>query len=207
MARVWLGVLLYAAVCPIAYSAASDFGTTGLIKMPNARMEKDGALRATVSLDKVANIYNVSFQALPRVQATGRYTIFNPREIRGSSNRLRDRSYEIKALAIEESGLMPAVAVGARDILGTGAWEAEYVVASKGWGRFDVSVGLGWGRLGSRSGFSNPLGLISDRFDNRPSVRESGGEFGGETREAVFSGERQLFSVVWRTVLRGPPSR
>ena len=44
MARVWLGVLLYAAVCPIAYSAASDFGTTGLIKMPNARMEKDGAL-------------------------------------------------------------------------------------------------------------------------------------------------------------------
>ena len=39
---------------------------------------------------------------------------------------------------------MPAVAVGARDILGTGAWEAEYVVASKGWGRFDVSVGLGW---------------------------------------------------------------
>ena len=27
---------------------------------------------------------------------------------------------------------MPAVAVGARDILGTGAWEAEYVVASKG---------------------------------------------------------------------------
>ena len=68
MARVWLGVLLYAAVCPIAYSAASDFGTTGLIKMPNARMEKDGALRATVSLDKVANIYNVSFQALPRVK-------------------------------------------------------------------------------------------------------------------------------------------
>ena len=45
---------------------------------------------------------------------------------------------------------MPGVAVGVRDVLGTGVWEGEYVVASKELGRFDLSVGMGWGRLASR---------------------------------------------------------
>ena len=47
-------------------SGASDFGTSGLVKMPNARMADDGTLRAVIAVDEVANLYNITFQAFLR---------------------------------------------------------------------------------------------------------------------------------------------
>ena len=58
---------------------ASDFGTVGLIKVPTARMAEDGTFRATISREDVADIYNISYQATPWLEATFRYSIFNPR--------------------------------------------------------------------------------------------------------------------------------
>ena len=188
---LWGLIVLFA---PASFGGASDFGTTGLIKMPDARMEDDGALRATIALDEVANVYNVTFQALPKVQATFRYSIFNPTDLPGSRDKLRDRSYEVKAEIRRESSLLPAIALGVRDILGTGAWEGEYIVASKGWRGFDATLGMGWGRMGSRSGFSNPLGVISDKFEERPG--QTGGNFGGESRgESFFVGTPPSLAV------------
>lgn len=195
---------LFAAVCLMTGMAcvyasglaasASDFGTDGLIKVPNARMAEDATLRFTVANDELADIYNITFQALPRLRATFRYTIFNPDEISGSQDGLRDRSYELKSLLWSESQWVPQVAVGARDIFGTGAWEGEYVVASKAWGPLDLTLGMGWGRLGSRAPFNNPLRLISDRFEERPSRSETGGRFGGEDRgNSFFRGKAALF--------------
>ena len=182
-----------------AQALASDFGTSGMIKMPNARMASDGTLRATIATDELANIYNVTFQALPRVQATFRYTIFNPDQLRGSNDRLRDRSYGIKSELFAESRWRPQIAIGVRDVLGTGAWEGEYVVASKALGNWDLTAGMGWGRLGERSGFANPLGVLSDRFNNRPKGNV-GGDFGGESRgNSFFRGDAALFGgVVYR---------
>jgi hypothetical protein len=147
-------------------------------------MAEDSTLRATIAVEEVANLYNITFQALPKVQATFRYAIFNPNNLQGSSDNLRDRSYEIKAEVLAERYLIPQIAIGARDVLGTGAWEGEYLVASKKWKSFDVSLGMGWGRLGTRSGFSNPLSAVSDKFDSRPG--SSGGSFGGESRGNSF---------------------
>ena len=150
---------LYSSNCLIALGAsfyvsavtagASDFGTNGLIRMPDARMAEDATLRVTVANDELADIYNITFQALPRLQATFRYTIFNPDEISGSRDGLRDRSYELKSQLWSESHWVPQISVGTRDILGTGAWEGEYVVASKAWGDLDLTLGMGWGRLGA----------------------------------------------------------
>jgi len=181
---------------PGAWADASDFGTTGLIKMPNARMADDGDLWFTVATDEVADIYNISFQVLPRIQATFRYSIFNPDDLDRSSDANRDRSYEVKAQIFSETPWRPELSVGIRDILGTGVWEGEYLVASKNLGKLDVTLGMGWGRLGSRSGFSNPLGLIDDRFKERPGGA-SGGEFGGEVRfDSFFRGDAALFGGV-----------
>ena len=181
-------------VAPASFGGPSDFGTTGLIKMPDARMEEDGVLRATIAVDEVANVYNVTFQALPKVQATFRYSIFNPTDLQGSRDDLRDRSYEVKSQLLSEADWRPAIALGVRDLLGTGAWEGEYIVASKAFGRFDATLGLGWGRLGSRSAFSNPLGMISDKFDDRPRGTETGGDFGGESRgDSFFRGDAAVF--------------
>lgn len=206
MPRVWLGLLLAVGVVPVVYSGASDFGTTGLIKMPNARMEEDGVLRGTIALDDVANLYNVTFQALPKVQATFRYAVFDPTRNRSVSlDKSRDRSYELKAQVSSESSWRPAMALGVRDFLGTGIWEAEYFVASKALGRLDATIGVGWGRLGSRSGFSNPLGFIDDRFDERAQRRQSGGDFGGETRgESFFRGDAAIFGGLSYRLARAP---
>lgn len=171
---------------------ASDFGTSGLIKMPNARMAPDGVLRATVSVDELANIYNVTFQALPRVQGTFRYSIFSPDQAYNSSSirTLRDRSYEIKGELLAESYWLPQLAIGARDVLGTGAWEGEYVVASKAFRSWDVTAGIGWGRLGQRSGFRNPLSTLSEKFDSRPAPFASTGQSLGAS---LFRGNAALF--------------
>ena len=172
---------------------ASDFGTTGLIKIPDARMEVDGTMAVSVARDDIADVYNISYQVMPRVQGTFRYTIFNPRNIRGSTDGLRDRSYEIKTELFREGKWVPQVAIGVRDILGTGAWEAEYLVTSKKLGALDATLGLGWGRLAGHGAFDNPLGGISDSFAERPS-RRVGGQVGGESRgESFFRGDAAVF--------------
>ena len=184
---------------------ASDFGSIGLIKIPTARMAADGELRATISREEVADIYNISYQATPWLEATFRYSIFNPRNYSYSSDGLRDRSYEAKARLIRERAWMPEVAVGVRDILGTGVWEGEYAVASKELGSFDVSIGMGWGRLASRNAFRNPLRIIDQAFDLRPGGRESGGKFGGESRsKSYFRGSAAWFGGARYQLRRWP---
>ena len=53
---------------------ASDFGTTGLLDIPTARMENDGALKISFSHQDIANITNITYQATPWLQTTFRYT-------------------------------------------------------------------------------------------------------------------------------------
>lgn len=165
---------------------SSDFGTTGLIDTPTARMLNDGDLKASMSFQKIANIYNSTYQATPWLETTFRYTIFNPdNPYRNSSHvdGLNDRSYAAKIKLFNESKYLPQVALGIQDILGTGAWSGEYIVASKQINQFDFSVGLGWGRLAERDSFSNPIGWVHDHFKTRGS---DGGIRGGETRASSF---------------------
>ena len=108
--------------CQGSYS--SDFGTEGLISIPNARLFEDGVLRATLSRSKVVDNLNLTYQVLPRLQTTFRYSIFDPREMGGSIDNLMDRSYSLKAKILNEGIFLPQLAVGVRDILGTGAWSS-----------------------------------------------------------------------------------
>ena len=77
---------------------------------------------------------------------------------------VRDRSYESKARVVPEGHLVPAIAIGVRDILGSGVWEGEYAVASKKIGSFDLDLGMGWGRLSTRGNFDNPLAFSMMAF-------------------------------------------
>ena len=112
-------------------SRAGDFGTTGLVTLPTARMQVDGSLTATIGRNKVVDIYNLTFQATPFIETTFRYSIFNPRGRDESLDVLRDRSYEVKLRLMQERVRLPEVAIGMRDILGTGVWSGEYLVVSK----------------------------------------------------------------------------
>ena len=166
-------------------SSAGDFGTTGLITIPTARMQADGSFTATIARNEVVDIYNVTFQATPFIETTFRYSIFNPRSLDYSLDKNRDRSYEVKLRLVQETSRLPELAIGIRDILGTGVWSGEYLVASKSIGPWDVTGGIGWGRFAGRRSFSNPLKLLGDGFGDRP-IGNVGGEVGGEIRGGSF---------------------
>jgi len=167
-------------VCSIIFLApvanAADFGTTGLIDIPSARMMNDGEFKIAMSRQTVADIYSLNYQVTPWLESTFRYTIFNPDNVSGSGDNLYDRSYEVKLRLIRERRLFPQLAVGIRDVLGTGAWGSEYLVATKSFGAFDLTLGTGWGRLAERDVFSNPLADIADDFASRDAEVGRGGK-------------------------------
>ena len=63
--------------------SASDLGTTGLITTPTARQMQDGHLAATISSNRVVNIFNITYQTTPWLETTFRYSVFNPMEGKG----------------------------------------------------------------------------------------------------------------------------
>ncbi len=156
----------------IAFSdlaTTSDYGTTGLIDIPTARFDADGTFAAAASTDERHKQFSIAYQATPWLQGTFRYTGFN-------DFFHWDRNYEFKARLWEEELYLPQVAVGIRDMVGTGVFGSEYIVGSKRFGSTDLTFGLGWGRLAGKGAFTNPLKELDDRFAVRDQFSGRGGE-------------------------------
>ena len=160
--------------------SASDFGITGLIDIPTARMSMDGTLTATAATQSMTNAYAVTYQITPWLEGTFRYTGWN-------DFFYYDRNYEAKALLFKESDYFPQVAIGIRDLVGTGVYGAEYLVASKTFGDLDVTLGMGWGRLAGKGHFKNPLTQLSDSYSQRSNDVGLGGEL---STNLFFRGEQ-----------------
>ena len=164
--------------CYASQTSASDYGTTGLIDTPTARMQSDGALTATAAFDGRHRQFALTYQIAPWLEGTFRYTGFD-------DVYTWDRNYEVKARLWDEELFIPAVAIGIRDVVGTGVFGSEYLVASKAIGQADISIGMGWGRLAGRGVIGNPMTRISDRFARR----DNDFGFGGNVSyENFFSG-------------------
>jgi hypothetical protein len=216
--KTLVALLLAWGLAHAAEAQVNDFGVGGILDIPSARMPEEGTLTTTYSRKDVADIYSVGYQVLPRVEATFRYSINNARKLSpvpgtrcdfgtgtlyGCDDN-RDRSFEVKLKLLTETEVLPQVAVGVRDLLGTGQWGAEYLVGSKRLGRnLDMTLGVGWGRLAERDIAKNPLIAIDDRFGVRTPASSLGGQFTSGTwfrgpRVGVFGGVR--YSVPeWRT--------
>ena len=133
-------------------------------------MQSDGTFRTTAAFDGRHRSFAITYQTTPWLEGTFRYTGFD-------EFFFWDRNYEFKARLWEEELYLPTVAVGIRDVIGTGVFGSEYLVASKGFDRTDVTLGIGWGRLAGKGDFSNPARLVSGRFDFRDADAGLGGEF------------------------------
>ncbi|NNE50906.1 MAG: YjbH domain-containing protein [Sulfitobacter sp.] len=179
---------------PAGYSY-STYGTPGLIDMPTAQSAEDAELSATVSHFAGTTRTTLSFQFTPRLSGSFRYSKIENFTRAGA---LFDRSFDLRYRFLDETRYRPAVAVGLQDFIGTGIYSGEYIVATKTLTpRLTVTGGLGWGRLGSYNGFTNPLGVLDDRFETRP------GGFtgtGGQIESAKwFRGDAALFGgVAWQ---------
>ena len=191
-----LRVILF--VFPVPLSA-SDYGTTGLIDTPTARMSHDGTFTATAAVQSRTNSYALSYQIMPWLEGTFRYTGYN-------NFFFWDRNYEVKARLWQERDYLPQVAVGIRDLVGTGFAASEYLVASKAIGSLDVTLGMGWGRLAGQGDFDNPLIQLAESFADRPGFEGVGGEvnygqFFSGSKVGLFGGLRYQSSSLPLSVM------
>ncbi|WP_306154726.1 YjbH domain-containing protein [Roseovarius sp. MMSF_3281] len=132
----------------------NSYGTPGgLIDMPTAEMAPVGQLATTVDHYDGATKTTLSFQVTKRLSASFRYSAVYglvPGPGRPAFNTYYDRSFDLSFRLVNEGQYMPAINIGLQDMVGTGLFGGEYIVATKSFGeRLRVSAGLGWGRLGS----------------------------------------------------------
>lgn len=178
----------------------SNYSTLGLIQNPNARFYPAGTVGFTMS--DMDPYYRGSIMAYPFewFEAAYQYTDVNnalysrSQEFSGNQT-YKDKGFDVKFRLLKERKILPQIAIGLRDIAGSGTFSAEYIVASKmlhtNSGILDVSAGIGWGGL-SHQDYSNPLTKISERFRKRtePDSNTQGGEFG---TGRFFSGDIGIF--------------
>ena len=198
--------LLSLAVCSSLHAEVpatqNDWGGIGLLQTPTARMAEEGEFAFTVSHTSPYTRYNVSMQPFPWFEGTYRYAnvqgrLYGP--LAGDQN-YKDKSIDFKIQLWDEGRWLPAVAVGAQDIGGTGLFASEYVVANKRFGQFDASLGFATGYLGSNGGISNPIGWINEDFKVRPRASSditNAGKFG---MRYLLHGPVGVFGgVAWQT--------
>lgn len=177
------------------------YGTTGLMDMPSGEAQPDALFNTSVSSFAGINRTTLTFQVLPRVSASFRYTGVGswndavPEADRvgvDSFDTYYDRSFDLRFQAFEEGRYMPAVTVGLQDFIGTGILSAEYIAATKHlMPNLKVTAGLGWGRLGSYGSFGG--------FGDRPAFDPSEDEGGNVNADQWFRGDMAGFAgVEWQ---------
>ena len=196
--------LRFAAVVLLPYSLAygeprftqNDFGGVGLLQTPTARMAPAGELSLNANRTDPYSRYSLSLQPLDWLEGSFRYTAisnrkYGPESFSGDQS-YKDKAVDAKARLWQESHWLPEVALGFRDIGGTGLFSSEYFVANKRYNNLDFSLGIAWGYIGNRGDFDNPLGHIDDRFDKRPESSTAG----DVNTSSYFRGSPSLFGGV-----------
>lgn len=158
-------------IYPSKLPSFSNYGTIGLIQMPSARMHSEGTLAFAWTHNDPYLRGSIVAYPFDWFEASYQYTdvnnaLYSNVPSFSGSQTYKDKSFDTKFLLRQEGIFSPAIAVGIRDIAGSGIFSAEYLVASKFYRNFDFTLGIGWGIL-NKNRISNPLSQISNNFDNR----------------------------------------
>ena len=173
-----------------------DFGGVGLLQTPTARMAPEGSFSINANRTSPYSRYSISGQPLPWLESTIRYIAITNRKYeadRDGDQSLKDKAIDAKIRLWQESYWAPELALGFRDLGGTGLFSSEFIVANKRIYDFDFSLGVAWGYIGNRGDAGNPLSLISGSFDERTRSDDPGGTF---NTSSYFSGRPGFFGGV-----------
>jgi len=197
-------LLLFLLSSPYAYSSIYDYlpkdvgptsgryGGIGLIEVPTARFPKEGNLRLGVTSSWPYEVTALAATPFPWMEAVYRYTevknrLYSDIPSFSGNQTLKDKSFDFKFKLLKESKYLPDIALGLRDLAGTGLFAGEYLVASKRFWNLDATLGMGWGSLSGKGHYSNPLIRVSDQFSSRGYEQGVGGDF---AYDAWFSGRQ-----------------
>lgn len=168
-------------------------GQTGLIYMPDARLDPDGTWRSGYSMADPYGVVWTSLTAMPRLEASLRFTEIDG--VPGFGDRpdtdygdYKDKSFDAKLLLFEEGRFWPAVALGGQDLFGTEVFRAGYVTVGKRIGDFDFTLGYGSDRIDGGFGgvryrpqWARGFGLVAE-YDANDYARDQGSALSGVDR-------------------------
>ncbi len=151
--------IIFALACSLAVTSAwsqpSSLGLSGLIHMPDGRMNEDGLLSTGFMYARPYSAPYISLQVLPFLQVAGRFTRFHgipALEAGYGDNKDKSAGFKLRLLPENARGYwLPEVSIGYDDIQGTKLFTSEFIAASKnldfGYGFADVTVGYGRKRI------------------------------------------------------------
>ncbi len=174
--------------------SSSNYGNTGIYEIPNAKFMKPGSLRFSFSSSFPYEYTSLNASPFSWLEANYRYAeiknqLYGPAAYSGNQS-LKDKGFDLKFKLFNERYYLPAVAVGLRDIAGTGLFASEFITSTKTFGDLDLTVGIGWGQLGRANNIGNPFSSIRDSFNYRNSQLGEGGDF---SYSNWFSGDAAIF--------------
>lgn len=178
----------------------NDFGGVGLLQTPTARMAPAGELSVNASRTDPYSRYSLSLQPFDWLEGSFRYTAitnrpYGPESLSGDQS-FKDKAVDAKARLLKETHWLPEVALGFRDIGGTGLFSSEYFVANKRAGNLDFSLGIAWGYIGNRGDFTNPFSVLGGQYDDRPQSSAAVARAGEVNADSYFKGSPSLFGGV-----------
>ena len=177
------------------FTGPTNWGATGLIETPTARVLKEGRYRLGASQADPDRWFYGAVSPLRGLEIDGRVTeIFDTQADYGewvNYGNYKDKAVDVKLQFIREGKWLPAVALGLMDPHGTRLYSSQYIVASKQLYPFDFTVGFGNGRFGKK-----PLPESGDRFK-----AEIFTDFGDWASDGQFFGGIEFAPSEWFSVM------
>ena len=174
----------------------SNYGTIGLLQMPTARFHEEGTLAFAWSSNDPYLRGSLLAYPFSWFEASYQYVdinnaLYSDVESFSGDQTYKDKSFDAKFRLLKETHLTPAVAIGFRDMAGTGVFASEYLALSKRFRNIDLTFGLGWGVMSNQQ-YSNPLADINKKYKSRTALQSTqGGEF---SVDSFFSGNMGAYA-------------
>ena len=114
---------------------SSNSGITGILEMPNARFMTEGSMKIGFSSAYPNEYTYISATPFSWLEVSYKYAEqknlkYGPFSYSGNQT-LKDKGFDLKIRLLNESYLIPEVAIGWNDLAGTGRFSGEYISANK----------------------------------------------------------------------------
>ncbi len=177
--------------------SSSNYGLTGILELPNARFMQEATMRFNFSSSFPNEYTSIIASPFDWMEASYRYAEiktdkYGPSAYSGNQS-LKDKGFDVKFRILKEGYRKPSIAIGFRDVAGTGLFSSEYVVATKKVNNFDLTLGLGWGLLGLEDSIKNPFIDFNENFRERTATLGQGGKF---SYDSWFSGTTSILGGI-----------
>jgi hypothetical protein len=160
------------------FTAPSNYGLTGLLETPNARVMKENRYRLGATQVHPYRYYFGTVGLFDRFEVNGRFTeVLGIPTQTGSSS--KDKAFDFKFQILKEEKYLPAFSVVVSDPHGTRIYASQSVVLSKQVFPFDFSFGFGNGRLGKKQLPDQGEGFKVELFSNPSAWWQDALPFGG----------------------------